>query len=159
MLIYSRQTTVFVRMNERILVPLDDSDPARTALLEALEMFASKEIIVLHVIELESLSHGVAGPAAKELDETREEEADELFDEVQAMAENYDVSLDTVIGKGDAAEAIVETAKEHNIDHIVMGSHGRSGLSRIVVGSVAEDVIRSSPVSVTISRSESTHDE
>lgn len=142
-------------MNERILVPFNDSDPARTALQEALEMFESKEFIVLHVIELEDLSHGITGPAAEELDETRENEAEELFDEAQGVADNYGVSLDTVIEKGDAAEAIVKTAKAHDIDHIVMGSHARSGLSRILVGSVAEEVIRSAPVSVTISRPES----
>lgn len=146
-------------MNERILVPFNDSEPARTALREALEMFESKEIIVLHVIELENMSHGVSGPAAQELDETREEEANELFEDAQAMAEKYDVTLDTTIEKGDAAEAIVKTADAADVDHIVMGSHARSGISRIVVGSVAEEVIRNSPVSVTISRPESSQNE
>ena len=139
-------------MNERILVPIDDSEPARTALTEALEMFGSKEIVVLHVIELEHLSQGVAGVAAEELEETRQEQASDLFDEAQSIADDYGVSLERVVGKGDAAEAIVEAADARDVDHIVMGSHGRSGLSRLLVGSVAEAVIREAPVSVTISR-------
>ena len=146
-------------MNKRILVPFNDSEPARLALREALEMFRSKEFVVLNVIELENLSHGVSGPAAKELDETREEEAEELFEEARTIADKYDVSLDTVVEKGDAADVIVESTEAYDVDHIVMGSHARSGLSRILVGSVAEEVIRSAPVSVTISRSESNDDE
>ena len=141
-------------MNERILVPLDDSEPARDALVEALEIFGSKEIVVLHVIELDELSPGVGGVAAEELEETRRQDARELFEEAQSVADDYGVTLEELTGKGEAAAAIVEAAETADIDHIVMGSHGRSGLSRVLVGSVAESVIRDAPVSVTISRSD-----
>jgi nucleotide-binding universal stress UspA family protein len=53
---------------------------------------------------------------------------------------------------GRPSRAIVEYAEEHDIDHIVMGSHGRSGVTRILLGSVAETVVRRSPVPVTIVR-------
>ncbi|WP_436345163.1 universal stress protein [Natronorubrum sp. FCH18a] len=146
-------------MNERVLVPLNDSEPARNALREALEMFGSSEITILHVIELDTLSHGVSGPAAEELDETRKEEARELFEEAQTTADEYGVSLETTVERGDPADATVKTAEAIDADHIVMGSHARSGLSRVLVGSVAEEVIRTSPVSVTISRPRSDHGE
>lgn len=139
-------------MNERILVPLDESAPAQNALEEALQMFESKEIVVLHVIDTNDFSHGAEGAAAEGLLESREEEAEELFERAQATANEYGASLETVIETGQTASAIVDTAETSDVDHIVMGSHGRSGISRIVVGSVAEQVIRESPVSVTISR-------
>ena len=53
---------------------------------------------------------------------------------------------------GQPSDVIVEYAEEEGIDHVVMGSHGRSGLSKIVVGSVAESVIRDSQATVTIAR-------
>lgn len=124
--------------------------------MEALEIFGPKEFVLLHVIELDELSYGVAGVAAEELEETQKDRAAELFDEARAVADEYDASIETVTGKGDAAEAIVEAADSLDADHIVMGSHGRSGLSRIFLGSVAEAVIREAPVSVTISRPEAT---
>jgi nucleotide-binding universal stress UspA family protein len=47
---------------------------------------------------------------------------------------------------------IVDAAESTDADHIVMGSHGRSGLSGALIGSVAESVVQSAPVSVTVSR-------
>lgn len=159
MITYSRREDVIGGVNDRILVPYDDSEPARKALREALETFGSAEIIVFHVIELDELSQGVAGLAAEELEQTQEAQAAEAFDEAEAIAERYGVTIRRATGKGDAAEAIVEEADEYNVDHVVMGSHGRSGLSRILLGSVAEAVVRDAPVSVTISRQETGIDE
>jgi nucleotide-binding universal stress UspA family protein len=53
---------------------------------------------------------------------------------------------------GRPAREIVDYADENDIDHVVMGSHGRSGVSRIVLGSVAENVVRKSSVPVTVAR-------
>jgi len=53
---------------------------------------------------------------------------------------------------GQPSDVIVEYAEANGIDHVVMGSHGRSGLSKVVVGSVAEGVIRDSQATVTIAR-------
>lgn len=155
---YSCQEDETGDVNDRILVPYDDSEPAREALREALETFGSGEIIAFHVIELAELSHGVAGLAAEELEETQQAQAAEAFEEAEAIADGYDVTLSRATGKGDAAEAIVEAADEYDVDHIVMGSHGRSGFSRILLGSVAEAVVRDAPVSVTISRPETDSD-
>jgi nucleotide-binding universal stress UspA family protein len=53
---------------------------------------------------------------------------------------------------GQPSDAIVEYAEANGIDHVVMGSHGRSGLSKIVLGNVAESVIRNSRATGTIAR-------
>lgn len=142
-------------MSERILVPLDDSEPSWSALEDALELFESRDVVVLHVLELDAITRGGGGSTAGDLVEAREEKAEELFDRAQAKADEYGVSLERAIEKGDPAEVIVESAEAGDIDHIVMGTHGRSGLSQVLVGSVAQDVIQNAPVSVTISRAES----
>lgn len=139
-------------MSERVLVPLDDSEPARGALEEALERFGTAEIVVLHVVDTSDSSHGIQGSAAENVYDAREDEAGELFEEARRTASGYGVTLETAIETGQPAEEIVGYVRAHDVDHVVMGSHGRSGISRLLVGSVAEHVIRDAPVSVTVSR-------
>ena len=62
------------------------------------------------------------------------------------------VDLQTAIETGRPSRMIVSYAEENDIDHIVIGSHGRTGASRILLGSVAESVTRRSSVPVTIVR-------
>jgi nucleotide-binding universal stress UspA family protein len=138
-------------MNERLLVPIDDSDPARAALEEATELFDPGEIVLLHVLEMDEVTYGAAGAAAEGIREEREEEARALFDDARRTLGD-DVAVETVLETGDPSSVIVDVADSKNVDHVVMGSHGRSGLSGILVGSVAKNVIGNSPVSVTISR-------
>jgi nucleotide-binding universal stress UspA family protein len=56
----------------------------------------------------------------------------------------------TTVVAGDAAEEIIRYAEEHGIDLIVMGTHGRKGLDKIIFGSVAERVVKTAPVPVMI---------
>lgn len=140
-------------MDRRILVPFDGSEPSMTALDRALEENPDAEITVLHVIDSSELSYSGAGAgAAESLTDARREEAEELFDEARDRAEAHGVTLTTTIEVGQPGDAIVSYAEENDIDHIIMGSHGRSGLSRILVGSVAATVVRNSSVTVTIAR-------
>lgn len=140
-------------MDQRILVPFDKSDPSTTALDRALEQHPDAEITVLHVLELDELTYGVGGAtAAENIKDVRKEEAEELFNEAQEHADSYGVTLSTAIETGQPGETIVGYAEENDVDNVIMGSHGRSGLSGILVGSVAETVIQNSPVTVTIAR-------
>jgi nucleotide-binding universal stress UspA family protein len=140
-------------MDQRILVPYDGSEPADTALDRALEENPDAEITVLHVIDASSLSYaGGSASAAESLDQAQREEAEELLGKAQKRADEYGTALSTAIETGQPGEAIVSYAEANDVDHVVMGSHGRSGLSGILVGSVAETVVQESPVTVTIAR-------
>ena len=138
--------------DERLLVPLDDSEPATHALVEALERFSTDDVVVLHVLDTNESSHGIEGGAAAGWFEAKEADAEAMFEAAQTIADEYGVSLSTATEPGRPADTIVRYASEHDVDHIVMGSHGRSGISRILIGSVAEGVVRNAPVSVTIVR-------
>ncbi|MFC6906715.1 universal stress protein [Halalkalicoccus tibetensis] len=140
-------------MDQRILVPFDGSDASETALERALEENPNAEITALNVLDSAELAYGgVQDSAAESLTDAQREEAEELLERAEDHATDHGATLQTALEVGEPGEAIVEYANENDIDHIIMGSHGRSGLSRIVVGSVAETVVRNSPLTVTIAR-------
>ncbi|MFP8954693.1 universal stress protein [Natrialbaceae archaeon A-arb3/5] len=132
-------------MTNRVLVPMDDSEPARSALTHALERFPDDEVTVVHAVD--DLETGYGGGSSAS-DGTDSEPA--FFDDVRALAGEYDRSVETIVVGGTAAEAILEYAHDADVDQIVMGSKGRSGVSRMLLGSVAEAVARRSSVPVTI---------
>jgi nucleotide-binding universal stress UspA family protein len=136
---------------ERVLVPFDDSEPARAALSFAVEQYPDAEMTALYAVYPPSEVTG-AGEAALGDIEDWADRLDEHTDEVLARAAGeVDREIQTETVSGNPAEAIVEYAADH-ADHIVMGSHGRDGLSRLIMGSVAETVVRRSPTSVTVVR-------
>jgi nucleotide-binding universal stress UspA family protein len=78
----------------------------------------------------------------------------DLLAEAVAFATELDPAreVETAVGFGSPARTILDYVDEHGVDHVVMGSHGRSGISRLLVGSVAETVVRRAPCPVTIVR-------
>lgn len=136
---------------ERTVVPFDDSEPARAALAYAAEQYPAAELTALYAVYPPSEVTGAGEAALGDI----EDWADQLEDHNEevlahaAAAVDRDIETDTV--SGNPADVIVEYAEDH-ADHIVMGSHGRDGLSRLVMGSVAETVVRRSPTSVTVVR-------
>lgn len=141
-------------MTRDLLVPLDDSPQARRALEHALTVHTADDIVVFHVVDYsESLaSHERPGRGSRKEGWYQKalDDAEELFADAQEIADGYDVVLSTDTDAGKPAEAIVSYADEHGIDQIIMGSHGRTGASRILLGSVAEKVIRRSPLPTTV---------
>lgn len=136
-------------MAERILVPIDDSDRSAEALEFAFDRNPKATFVALHVHE-PVYGEGFAWHEGKE--ESRDGDVEELFARVEEIAQRHSRDLETVSSEGKPSEEIVEYAEENPIDAIVMGSHGRSGASRVLLGSVAETVTRRSPVPVTIVR-------
>lgn len=142
-------------MVEHVLLPMDDSNQARDALEHVLTEHANARVTVLHVIDPARATYGAqAGipPSSEEWFEGEEARAEELFDEVRERARETGVEVTTATEVGQPSRAIVEYVDEHDVDHVVIGSHGRKGLSRVLLGSVAELVVRRSPVPVTVVR-------
>jgi nucleotide-binding universal stress UspA family protein len=137
----------------RILVPLDNSDPARKALEHAITHYSDTEITVLHVINpMVSLYGGDTDYNYRRMVEEGEKKANELFANVTSEINIDQVSIETDTVVGQTARSIVEYADQHEFDQIILGSHGRSGASRVLLGSVAETVVRRSAVPVTVVR-------
>ena len=142
-------------MSKQILIPYDGSEQAETALDFALDEFPEGEITLLHVIDPVEAGYSSQTSGfgrAEEWYEQAKAGATELFASARNDAETAGVELSTATQIGRPARAIVEYAEAESTDQIVMGSHGRSGVSRILLGSVAEKVVRRSPVPVTVVR-------
>ena len=108
-------------------------------------------LTLLHVVDpveggysLEAIREG-----AEEWHKEQKLAAKELLSD---LADGVEGDVSTRIETGRPARTILDVVEEGEVDHVVMGSHGRSGVSRILLGSVAEDVVRESPVPVTIVR-------
>ncbi|MXV63761.1 universal stress protein [Natronorubrum sp. JWXQ-INN-674] len=136
-----------------VLVPIDDSEPARAALEHAVREYPDATITAVHVIDPNLSTYGEGGIYAYEsMVESRREDAEDLFADAAEIAADARGSIATETVVGDPAREIVAFATDHDVDHIVVGSRGRSGASRVLLGSVAERVVRRAPVPVTIVR-------
>lgn len=132
----------------RVLVPVDGSSHSKAALEEAIESFPDAEIVVLHVIQVTRF------PSDPDISpyELAKAEGEDILEDAREIAAKYGRPIGTELVAGNAPRTIVNYADEHDVDHVVIGSSGRSGISRALLGSVAEAVMRRSPVSVTIVR-------
>lgn len=135
-----------------VLVPMDDSDPARAALRFACEHSPDAELTVVHVsdpIDTELFTR-LSGDSSS--DDEPSSRVETVFEAARTIADEYDRELSTELFAGDPPRAIVQCAEETDVDHVVIGNHGRTGVSRVLLGSVAESVVRRSPVAVTVVR-------
>ncbi|GAA0642364.1 MULTISPECIES: universal stress protein [Halobacteriales] len=140
-------------MPDNILVALDGSPLAERALIYALETFPNATITTIYVINpIDSVIDVEAGglPVAEDWYDTAQERATEIHTTATDLAADHDIVLATVTEVGKPAREILDYAADNGIDQIVMGSHGRSGLDRTFLGSVAETVTRRAQIPVTI---------
>ena len=140
-------------LNVRILVPVDGSECSLRA-LEFASGIASElhgEIIICHVVEIARaamMSGGEPQLVAGCLEELQTEGTAILAEAMNHVASGVPVS--TRAAEGSATAEIERLATEIQPSFVVIGSHGRTGLNRLVMGSVAEGVVRSSPVPVMV---------
>ncbi|MHC3439099.1 universal stress protein [Natrialbaceae archaeon A-gly3] len=149
-------------MTDHVLVPVDGSPLSRRALEVALEENPDATVTALHVIDPTEPGYSVAGMEFDSTIEPRhgstewyaraEELATELFEELTAVADEYDATFETetVVGRPD--REILEFAQHEDVDHIVVGSHGREEDSRLLLGSVTEAVAFRAPMRVSLIR-------
>lgn len=137
---------------ERILVPTDGSAHAEVALDRALDLarLLKKPLHAIYVIDHPAFQ--AFPPESLLVDVTKlvRQDADAALAKVMAKAKKARVKADVEIREGHPAEQIVRSALASDL--IVISTHGRRGLSRILVGSVAEAVIRSAPCPVLVVR-------
>ncbi len=139
-------------MNKRVLVPYDGSPQSKRALEFVLTEWGDDEIVLLHVIDPIEAGYSVTtsmSGGAEQWYQSAQEESTALLSEA-SLGVACNVRTETRVGR--PARTILEVAESEGFDHIVMGSHGRTGVSRIFVGSVTESVVRGSPVPVTVVR-------
>ena len=142
-------------MSTHVLVAFDESPQAESALRYALQTFSDATITAIHVNDpREWITDGdeFDGFYSEVTYERVQEAAKEILDHAEEIATEYDREIETEAVTGKPSTEIIEYAEAGDADHIVVGSHGRTGLERFLIGSVAERVVRRSPVPVTVMR-------
>ncbi|TKX75577.1 universal stress protein [Halorubrum sp. GN11_10-6_MGM] len=135
---------------DRILVPTDGSSEGELAVCHALDLAAvhGASVRAIYVVD-------TARYAGMPMETTWEGVGDLLYDDaesaletVEALAADRDVDVETAAVEGSPSREIITHAEEAGCDLVVMGTHGRGGIDRLLLGSVAEKVVRGSSVPV-----------
>lgn len=131
-----------------LLLPTDFSGCGNFALpyAAAIARAAKAKIICIYVVEpiVPAVGYtGLAEPMAiADISDQLEDSAERELPQVMQCDELHGLDVEEVIAHGDAAAEIVRIAAERNVDLIVISSHGRTGLGRMIFGSTAEAVVR-----------------
>ena len=128
-------------MYERILLPTDGSTGTAHVALQAIDLAEQYGATIhgLHVVDTDTTS--LLSDIGTN-DRVLERRGEQAVSAVEKMAESHDVVVETAVIEGDPAESILEYADEIGADIIVAGTHGRSGVKRHLLGSVAERLVR-----------------
>lgn len=138
---------------KRILWPTDFSEEARRA-LPLVNGFAghfSAEVDVLHVLPSAPAMASVVGHAAPAMTEFIKSMDGHARETISGVVENEiegGIPVSSSVGIGSPAHEIAQYAREHEIDLIILSTNGETGLARLVMGSVAEKVVRLAPCPV-----------
>lgn len=150
--------TVEAYMYRNILVPIDGTEPARAALLEVVNIAADRARLVrlFHVVDIwhrnGDFSDGSVGDIVTK---SLREVGQKLLAEGREVLSQHGVDCDAILVESHgepAAHLILAHATEWPANLIVMGTHGRKGLTRLVLGSDAAEVVRAAPVPVLLVR-------
>ena len=146
-------------MSRHLLVPLDGSDPSWAALDHVVETEPDATVTLLHVIDPARATYGASvgiPTSSEEWFQAEEAEAEELYEAARDRVAGTDIELREETAVGQPSRVIVDYAEGVEdgsaIDAVVIGSHGREGVARVLLGSVAEVVVRRSPIPVTVVR-------
>lgn len=139
-----------------ILVPLDFSAPSKLAVEFAIDFArrydASLDLIYVYQSIAPSLPDGYVLVTPDQLNEILAQFERQLAAAKQEAQNAGVAQVETAVLQGYPIHEILRRAEERQADLIVMGTHGRSGIKRLVLGSVAENVLRSSPCPVLVVR-------
>jgi nucleotide-binding universal stress UspA family protein len=143
-------------MYKKILVPLDGSELAEQVLphVSQLAGCTGAEVVLLRVPSEPVYDYLVPDPEiAVEMRHDIETAAQVYLDEIAAEFRSMNLAVSTLVVWGaPVQDTIIEVARQIQADLIAMSTHGRSGVARLVIGSVADDVVRHAPVPVLLVR-------
>jgi nucleotide-binding universal stress UspA family protein len=137
-------------MYDRILVPTDGSEGVERAISHAIDLAATHGASVHAVYVVNTASYGTLPMETswEGISDMLRDEGEAAVDRVRDIASGAGVDVEGSLIDGTPSKEIVRYAERNDCDLIVMGTHGRGGIDRLLLGSVAERVVRSSDVPV-----------
>jgi nucleotide-binding universal stress UspA family protein len=139
-------------MFDQILIPTDGSDPAKSAVKMALGL-AETHGATLHALFIVDQPTSVSGmgegfSGLDDLLDALEEKGHQTTEAIAEQARERDIETTAAVRRGNPHDDILTYANDSDIDVIVMGTHGRTGVKRALLGSVTEDIVRHSEIPV-----------
>lgn len=138
-------------MYEVILFPTDGSDAADAALQHALE-HAGNYGATLHVLYVADTNRDSVSIVGSTVVDALVEEGEAIVDTAEKQALDRGIAVESAVVQGDPSRTILDYVDAVDADLVVMGTHGRRGLDRILLGSVTDRVIRSCSAPVLVVR-------
>lgn len=137
---------------KKILMPTDGSEYTKAAIAHGLELarLTNAEVTALYVVDQTSFVNFPMDSTVVSVYSLLEKEGKDAVDYVRLEGEKLGVKVNVAVAEGSPAKKIVDEAK--NYDMVVMGTLGRSGFSKLLLGSVAERVVRFAPCPVLVVR-------
>lgn len=140
---------------QHVLVPIDFSATADRALAYAIALGQQLQarLTLLHVLDLTpvTMDEMPPGMTATYLDDL-ETDAQHLLQASRERVQRAGLQAESLLVQGTPTQTIIDTAGEQGVDLIIMGTHGRTGLAHVLLGSVAEHVVRQGPCPVLVVR-------
>ncbi|RDI42065.1 universal stress protein [Aquicella lusitana] len=147
-------------MFKRILVTMDDSKTAKLALKKAIELAREQKakLRIVHVVNYTTHAVGGEGINIDALRESMQKSAEHLLKKSAELAEKKKVKTEKKLIEfsaviGTVSDEIIEDAKKWRASLIVIGTHGRRGMKRLILGSTAEEVLRKTTIPILLFRS------
>jgi len=141
-------------MFNTILVAVDESAAAKEAVRVAVELalLDRAALVLANVVDVAKLVSvaGYDSPYPADALEVLTGASQRLLDEFKTRYAPSGLTITTALGEGDAIDELVRLADEHDAGLICIGTHGRTGLARLFIGSVAEGVLRSAQIPVLV---------
>lgn len=135
---------------KRILVPTDFSEHSEKAVLYGCELAAKfeAELHVMHAVELIPITYGEGAYFTPETMNEMQRDAAFRLGQIPDASWREKLNVTHVTVEGHPFVQIIRYAKEHDIDLIILGTHGRGAIAHMLLGSVAEKVVRKAPCPV-----------
>jgi nucleotide-binding universal stress UspA family protein len=143
-------------MYKRILIATDGSDRSRKAAMEGVEL---AKALGASVVALNVVNEVVVASAVRQLGSDRKEVESKLtaagqkaIDEIKKKGESAGVKVEPILKIGVPANTVIDVAGAEKADLIIMGSHGESGVSKLLIGSVVQKVLYWATIPVLVVR-------
>lgn len=144
---------------KRILIPTDGSENTKAAIIQGLELarVMGSEVTALYVVDQASFVNFPMDATVVSIYSLLEKEGKDAVDYVVNEGQKLGVKVTPKVVEGSPAKKIVDEAE--NYDLVVMGTLGRTGISKLLLGSVAERVVRFAPCPVLVVRAETSEED
>lgn len=138
---------------QKVLIPVDGSEHAKHAVASLIKQHQAGGALDIHLLNVQipvESGHARMFVTKNDLDTYYRDEGRQALEGAATLLKQAGIPFSEHLAIGHTAETIINFAQQHQFDQIVMGTHGRTGLTHVLLGSVASNVLRSSKVPVTL---------